>query len=173
MKTLFRAALAALLLAAPAGLPGATAEEVTAGDLTIAQPWSRPGLPNRPAAAYLTVSNTGGTGDRLVAARSPAFGTIELHTVERDGEVMKMMPVEAIPVPARGTATLAPGGYHLMLFDAERSFAEGESFPLTLVFEAAGEIEVEVSVARSAPEGGMDHSGMDHSGMDHSGHGME
>ncbi len=153
-----RGLLAALLLASPTA-----AHDVTVGDITIDHPWARPNLPNRPTAAYATITNAGAEADRLIAATSPAFGAIELHTTKKVGDVMKMEQVTAIDAAAGETVTLAPGGLHIMLFDAAESFQEGDSFPLTLTFETAGEVEVTVKVEKTNPGTG-DHSG-------HSGHG--
>lgn len=70
-----------------------------------------------------------------------------LHGVETDGAgVSRMVHLEALDVSAGTPATLAPGNLHLMLMDLSRKLEEGESFPLTLVFEAAGEVTVEVPV---------------------------
>ncbi|GMG83217.1 copper chaperone PCu(A)C [Paralimibaculum aggregatum] len=136
-------ALAAALLAAATP---ALAHEFTLGALVIDHPWARPNLPNRPAAAYVEITNGGETADRLLAASSPAFETVELHTMEMADGVMKMMRVEAVELPAGATVALAPGRHHMMLFGAAGNFRPGDSFPMTLSFEAAGEIEVEVKV---------------------------
>ncbi|MEM1345679.1 MAG: copper chaperone PCu(A)C [Pseudomonadota bacterium] len=157
------AALVLLPVIAPAPAP---AHDFKAGDLTIDHPWSRPGLPNRPAAAYLEIVNAGSGADRLLSASSPAFETIELHRTEKQGDVMQMLQTEAIAVPAGETVALEPGGLHLMLFGAEAPFAEGESFPVTLTFENAGTVEVTVNVEKRAGAA-MDHSGMDHGSMNH------
>ena len=60
---------------------------------------------------------------------------------------MKMRKVEGIDVPAGGKAVLEPGGDHLMLFDLKAGLAPGDTFPLTLVFERAGSVTVEMRVA--------------------------
>jgi len=139
------AALAAVCLT----LSPAAADPVTHGDLTIAGPSARPNLPNRPTAAYMTISNAG-AADRLIGARSPAFGRIELHTMEMADGVMKMRMVEAIEVPEGGIAELKPGGLHLMLFDAKELYADGAEVAITLIFETAGEVEVTVPVLKRA-----------------------
>lgn len=164
--------IAACLAVAFIGLAPVTAsaEEVAIGPLVVEGAWARPSLSTRPSAAYMLLRNTGEADDRLVAARSPAFGTIELHTVERDGDVMTMKPVEGIAAPAGGETALEPGGFHIMLFEPAQAFAAGESFPLTLVFERAGEGAITVAVQPRAPEGAGGSHG-DHG--DHGGHQSE
>ena len=63
-----------------------------------------------------------------------------------DGNVMRMRATGALPVPAGGTLTLAPGGYHVMLLDLKRPLVAGDKVPLRLTFEKAGTIEVTVNV---------------------------
>ena len=154
-------ALAGLLALASEGSHTASAHDARVGALTIAHAWSRPGFPNRPAAAYMAISNTGSSADRLLSAASPAFEMIELHTVEMADGVMAMKMVEAIAVPGGETVDLAPGGFHLMLFGARTPFREGERFPVTLTFETAGTVEVRVRVRKRGGDAGGhgDHAG--------------
>lgn len=162
---------AALLALAMLATTPATAAEISSGDLTIAHAKARPNLPNRPAAAYMTISNAGAEDDRLLAARSESFGTIELHTVQHSDGVMKMMPVEAVEVPAGGNAVLEPGGMHLMLFDAAERFKIGDRFDAVLIFEKAGDITVTFDVKKVKHGSKKMHHG-DH-GSGHSGHGSD
>ncbi|MEL6337244.1 MAG: copper chaperone PCu(A)C [Pseudomonadota bacterium] len=170
MKTLPTLALVSAALVWIAAATGAVAHEFTQGDLMVDHPWARPNIPNRPTAAYAEIMNAGTEADRLIAASSPAFGRIELHTTTREGDVMKMERVEGIEVPAGGSASLEPGGLHIMLFDAVEILKEGASFPLTLTFENAGEVVVVVNVEKRGPTADQDdHGGHgDHSHGDHS-----
>jgi len=150
-----RAALgAALSLLA---LPAARAQEVSAGALRIAQPWTRAMRAGGTGAGFMTIRNTGTTPDRLVAARSPVARVMELHTHIREGDVMRMRPVPAIELPAGQAVTLAPGGLHLMLIGLTQALDQGGRVPVTLVFERAGEVEVQLAVesagARGATQG--------------------
>lgn len=158
MKTLARAAGLALVLTGTAPF----AQEFEIGDLTIEHPQARPNMPNRPTAAYMAIVNTGEMADRLVSASSPVFGAVEIHTTIEHGDVMKMMRVDAVDIPAGETALLAPGGFHIMLFQAVEAHKLGEEYPLELVFEKAGSVEVMVKVQKITGAG--DHSG-------HGGHG--
>ena len=158
---------AALALLAPAL---AHAHEYQAGGLTLAHPWARatPGGATI-GAAYVEIKAKDGAADALVSASSPAAGRVELHTHIMDGDVMKMRQVEKIAVPAGGSAIMKPSGDHIMLFDLKAPLKEGDRLPLTLVFEKAGEVNVEATVEAVGAKGphGMDASGTD----DHSGHG--
>ena len=69
-----------------------------------------------------------------------------MHESYEENGVVKMRPVETLAIPAGDTALLQPGGLHMMLLGAKQSIAAGEEFPLFLIFERAGEIEVPVMV---------------------------
>lgn len=158
--TLSLPALALGLLLALCGTVGAqeAAVRFPVGDLTIVSPWARATAPSAPAgAAFMAIENAGQGSDRLVAARSPAAERVEFHTHLTEGGIMRMRPVPAIEVPPSGKVELKPGEYHLMLIGLQRPLVKGESFPVTLSFERAGTVQVDVTVASigaSAPSGG-------------------
>jgi copper(I)-binding protein len=134
------------------------AHEYSAGELQIAHPWSR-ALPANAAAgaAYFVVHNQGKTADRLLSASTPRAAQTEIHTMLQLGEVMKMQKLDSVGIPAGGEAKFAPGGTHLMLFGLQKPLVAGERFPLTLQFEQAGKVEVEVSIEAIASEDHAEH----------------
>ena len=155
LKTLLSLSTAALLavapLAATAGVTGMAHKDA----ITVTDAWVRVALPNRPTAGYMTLTNSGEAPDRLVAARSDAFETIELHESKMKDGVMQMHPIAAVEVRAGGMAMLVPGGKHLMLFGGQ-GLKEGDSVTVTLVFETAGEITLKMPVKKRGHTG---HSG--------------
>jgi periplasmic copper chaperone A len=134
--------------------------DVQAADLAVEQPWAR-ATPGRTTtgAAYLRVVNRGTEPDQLVAAASPVAAKAELHAHEsaasggHAGHVMTMRPVAAIEVKAGATVALQPNGFHVMLIGLKAPLKEGERFPLTLRFARAGEVRVEVPVAKAGAMG--------------------
>jgi len=66
--------------------------------------------------------------------------------MKMEGDVMRMRQVDAIEVPVGQTVELKPGGYHLMFIGLKAPLKVGERFPMTLKFEKAGEVKVEVVV---------------------------
>lgn len=123
-------------------------------------------------AVFLMIHNNTATDDRLIAASAPVAQKVELHTHKESADgVMQMMEIEGgIALPAGEMHELARGGDHVMLMGLTQALADGDTFPLTLTFEQAGDITVEAVVdnARKPGEGMMDHSG--HGDMDHSKH---
>jgi copper(I)-binding protein len=126
-----------------------------AGLITVEGAWSRPvptGLPT--AVVYLTLHNSGGIADRLVGASAPVAESATLHRSAMDKGMMTMAPVPGgLAIPAHGAAILAPNGYHLMLEGLKQGLAVGARFPLTLTFQHAGPMRVEVEVRAAAPKG--------------------
>jgi copper(I)-binding protein len=76
-----------------------------------------------------------------------------LHeTVVKDG-IASMPHAMSIPVPAGQSVQLAPGGFHGMLMGLTAALKEGDSFPVTLSFERAGAVTVNVEVLSLRSEG--------------------
>ncbi|KJC59348.1 hypothetical protein UP10_17635 [Bradyrhizobium sp. LTSPM299] len=152
------AAIFALVMVAPA-----SAEDVKAGDLVISQTWTR-ATPNgaKIGGGYLTIENKGSTPDRLVGGSGNVAGKIEVHEMAMDNGVMKMRPLDkGLTIEPGKTVKLAPGGYHLMMFDLKAQLKQGDKVPVTLEFEKAGKVTVSLDVqgvGAQAP-GGDDHSG--------------
>lgn len=140
-------------------LPGtfANAHEYTQGDLHIAHPWSLELPPNAPnVAAYFIVHNNGSEDDRLLGVDSPITDDAQLHEhVKTASGLMKMQQVSSLEIAAGQDLAFMPSAYHVMLMHPkDRSLlSEGKRFPLTLHFEKAGDITVQVSVQKQAPSG--------------------
>jgi hypothetical protein len=137
------ALLALLLVAAPA-----VAHDYKLGALEIDQPWARATPPTAPTGGgYLSVKNTGTTPDRLMSASSPAAGAVQVHQMKMEGSIMRMRELDGpLEIKPGETVTLAPGGLHLMMLGLKEPLKQGENVPLTLVFEKAGKVDVELAV---------------------------
>ncbi len=104
-------------------------------------------------AAFLTITNVSDAPAKIISASSDIAEKVELHTHIMEDDIMMMREVEAYDVPAGGTITLKPTGHHLMLMGLTRPLKAGESFPLTLVSENNGEMNVDITVkSPGAPE---------------------
>jgi hypothetical protein len=146
MRALF--AVAVLLFAATA----------VAEDLRVERAWIREAPPGAPAmAGFMAV--VGGSRDvELKAARSADFARVEFHEMSMTDGVMKMRPLESLEVPAGARLTLAPGGEHLMLFDATRPLVAGDKVIITLELSRGKPLDVEFVVGSAAPATG-EHAG--------------
>ena len=100
-------------------------------------------------ASYATLVNGGTTADRLVAVATPVAGRTQLHGQSNDADIMRMEEVAAIELEPGASATLKPGGRHIMLLDLTRPLKLGESFPMAFTFEKAGTIWTKVTVLKA------------------------
>lgn len=140
-------------------------------EITIIDPYARAaGMNAMAGAAFFGIENSGDEDDRLVGARSDIAKRVELHThIEGDDGVMKMVEVEeGFAVPAGSTHMLMRGGDHVMFMGLNGTMAQGDMVHVTLVFEKAGEVEVDIPVdlERQPMPGGM-HGAMNHGDMNH------
>ncbi|PCG14065.1 MULTISPECIES: copper chaperone PCu(A)C [Sphingomonas] len=112
-------------------------------------------VPGRPAAGY-AVLHGGAKDSALVQITAPGVARIELHNSRMTGNgMMAMDAVKALPVPRAGTVTLAPGGYHAMLFGVPAGVTPGTKLPLTFRFDDGTAVEVPATVigaGEAAPE---------------------
>jgi copper(I)-binding protein len=118
-------------------------------DLSVKDAWARnsPGMANA-GAAYMVIEG-GGEDDRLVSASVPAevAGMAQVHEVVMNDGAMSMQEVAGgLAIPSGETVTLEPGSYHIMMMNLADSLEIGEEFTVTLTFEKAGTVDVEVEV---------------------------
>jgi periplasmic copper chaperone A len=121
--------------------------------IAISRPWALTGsvlvdsVKEPRVAGFMTLANTGGPADRLVAAASPMAEKIEIHGIKVAGPDMTMRPMEkGVGLPPDTTITLKPRGYHLMMWAPKAPLAKGQRVPVTLTFEKAGARQVELVV---------------------------
>ncbi|MFT5181980.1 MAG: copper(I)-binding protein [Alphaproteobacteria bacterium] len=141
----------------------AQAHDHSQGALTVVHPWSRATAPSQKAGGvFLKIINDGDQPDRLIGIESEMADQASLHAMIRDGDVMKMRPVEdGVEVPANGEVELAPGGKHVMLFGLREQLIKESTIPLTLIFERAGRFEI-VAVVEAAGSRGPSVAGAKH-----------
>ena len=126
------------------------------GDIEVRHPWSRATPPGaKLAVGYMEIRNRGSRPDRLLSASTAAAKRVEMHVTLREGEIMKMRQVPSFEIPAGERFALRPGGSHLMLVGLTRSLEKGGRLRMTLRFERAGELEIELEVQ----EAGSRHPG--------------
>jgi copper(I)-binding protein len=143
-------ALLAFFLAVPAH-----AEEVKAGDLVITQAWSRatPGGA-KIGGAFLTIENKGSVADRLIGGSGDVSPRVEVHEMAMNNGVMTMRPLDkGLVIEPGKTVKLAPGGYHLMMFDLKEPLKQGDKVPVTLEFEKAGKVNLSLDVQGIGSQG--------------------
>lgn len=96
-------------------------------------------------AAYMTI--TSASDNSLVKVESSVTDSVEIHSMSIENGVMKMRMLEQLDLKANTPNKLAPGGFHLMLFDLKKPLKAGETVSFTLHFknQAGKESLVKVS----------------------------
>lgn len=134
MKHLISVGVCAIALSSPA-----------AAQVKVEGAWARPTVPGQPVGGgYLTLRSVG--ADRLLGGSTPVAERVELHSMVMTGNVMKMRQLDALALPAGQRVKLEPGAQHLMLVGLKAPLKVGDKLPLTLKFERAGEVKVEMTV---------------------------
>ena len=140
----------ALLLSLAVALapPAAMAHSHKKKGLEIVHPWTpamvEANVANIPV--YMKLKNGGGAPERLLSATTPLADKVELIEPKAQGSVMLPTVVPALSVPAGGELVLSTDGPHLLLGGVKKRLNAYDSFKITLVFEKAGQMEVEVMV---------------------------
>ena len=125
-----------------------------ADNITVQDPYVRLAPPNAPATgAFMVIKNTGDKDVKVLKADNPASRVTELHTHLNENGVMKMRPVPAIEVKAKGQAVLQPGGLHVMMIDLKSPMKEGDVVPITLTFDDGSSKQVDAKVVRPMAAG--------------------
>ena len=147
------------MAAATAGLfaLAANAHDVKVGAITVDHPYARATAAGQPTGGGFMQIDNAGPADRLMSARATVSGTVELHEMKMEGDVMRMRQVDGIALPAGKSVALKPGGYHVMFIGLKAPLKAGDSFPMTLKFEKAGEVTVEMKVEVPGAMDGMKH----------------
>jgi hypothetical protein len=144
------------LLAVWLGLARAEGIEVTGA-------WARATMPGQKVAGvYMEIRSD--RAAKLVGVESPAAGSAEVHEMRHQDGVMRMRHIEALDLPAGQLVKLAPGGYHVMLFQIQQPLKPGDKVKLTLKVERGGkreDVEV-VAVVKPASAAGVDSGHGDH-----------
>lgn len=137
----------------------ALAHEFSVGKLRVEHPWARAVAVNSAAAAgYMEIYNIGAEADRLIGATTASAARVEIHEVTMVDHVMRMRPVQGgVEVRAGESVRFGPNGFHLMIIGPNDKFVEGAKVPLTLEFERAGKLDVELAI-ESARFRAADHS---------------
>jgi len=144
------------IVAAVLGLSAATvfAQTDTKGDIEVSHPWAAATTETKltDSAVYMSLTDRGTRPDQLVAASSPVAQKAELHVFDVANGVYGMHQVDAMAIsPGAASTVLRPGGAHVMLKSLKRPLHAGTTFPLTLTFQNAGALTIQVPVESPPP----------------------
>ncbi len=132
----------------PVAIAAAPATATVATGLVVTGAYLQTVIATVPAAGYFTLENTGDTDRVLVSASSPGCGALMMHQSQDVGGVGQMIAVDTLLVPAHGSVTFSPGGYHLMCISPGDAVTPGGTVPVTLTFADGGALTVDFPVRR-------------------------
>lgn len=137
------------LLAVLAGVAWLFLTPAPAPDLHLSEASAAPLSDTQGAVAvFVTIENAGGP-DRLTGAASPAAQSAMIEA-----------PVAALAIPAGSTPTLAADGAFIRLEGVEGALSEGQLIPVTLMFERAGEQNLQARLVAPRDTGHAMHHGL-------------
>jgi hypothetical protein len=109
--------------------------------VTVTNAWIRTPAPGTAVAAgYFEIVNHRDAPVVLSGARSGASPTIEIHTTEHDGDLMRMRQLERVELPAGAKVAFSEGGNHLMLLHF--TGVTTGTVPVTLLFADGSQLTV-------------------------------
>jgi len=157
----YRTSLLVILTIYLSALTQAQAQTSTTNSISVEHPWARATPAGaKTGAAYLTLVNNGTIADRLVRASTPVAEKVQVHQEIDDNGVMKMRELPVVDIGPGAALTFKPGGTHMMIIGLKQPLKKGQTFPLTLEFENAGKIDLQVPIAKAGAMGDQDMSGM-------------
>lgn len=124
---------AALALTAHAALAAAPTVEVT-------QAWSRPAVAGGTGGGFMVLANHGKAAETLVKVESPAAREVQVHQSSLVGGVSTMRRLPRLDVPAGGSVTFSPAGYHLMFVGLKKPLNPGDTLPATFTFASGAKV---------------------------------
>lgn len=135
-----------ILFSGIATMTMAIAEDIMIGNLMLHDPWVKATIGNKPVTGgYLMIHNHGEDDDRLIAVEASFAGKSEIHEMNIVNDVMQMRPLpDGLVIPAGEHVMLKSGGYHLMFMKLKEPILADTNYPVTLVFQRAGRIEINI-----------------------------
>jgi periplasmic copper chaperone A len=159
MRRIIAATTAALVALGAAACGSDESASEASGGVTVTDAWARSPMSDA-GAVYFVITNGGAEADRLVGVTAPDLGgTAEIHETTMANGQAEMRPVDGVDIPAGGSVTFEPGGYHVMLTGLTSPVEVGSTIGVTLTFERTGDVEVQAEVRSFVEDGGMGASG--------------
>jgi copper(I)-binding protein len=122
---------------------------IALAELDISDAWIKnlpPSVPVR--AGYMTLYNPDSSAVSIVAIRSVAFASVEIHqTIAQDG-MMRMEKVKVLNIEAGTQVQLAPGGLHLMMIEPNQPTRPGELLEITILLDDGSEQSLQMQVKK-------------------------
>jgi len=155
-----RVLLSISALAVAVAVTAAGPPTIQADDLTITPAWAHATPEGETAGAvYFTIQNGGRQLETLLRASSPVADEVIFHRTNDQDGVAHMEQLWTIDVVAGRTVKFAPGARHVMLNQLRQPLVAGKTIPVTLQFQHAGAITLQVQVVPASATGPTESGG--------------
>ena len=120
---------------------------VFGADVEIDGAYARASIPNVPnSAAFFVIKNNSDKDIAITSANSDIAEKNELHTHIKENQMLKMMKIEKLVVPAKSSLELKSGGDHVMLIGLKKELKVGDEISLELSFSDGDKKKIKVPV---------------------------
>lgn len=120
---------------------------VFGADVEIDGAYARASIPNVPnSAAFFVIKNNSDKDIAITSANSDIAEKNELHTHIKENQMLKMMKIEKLVVPAKSSLELKSGGDHVMLIGLKKELKAGDEINLELSFSDGDKKSIKVPV---------------------------
>ena len=120
---------------------------VFGADIEIEGAYARASIPNAPnSAAFFVIKNNSDKDIAITSANSDIAEKNELHTHIKENQMLKMMKIEKLVVPAKSSLELKSGGDHVMLMGLKKELKAGDEISLELSFSDGDKKSIKVPV---------------------------
>ena len=120
---------------------------VFGADVEIDGAYARASIPNVPnSAAFFVIKNNSDKDIAITSANSNIAEKNELHTHIKENQMLKMMKIEKLVVPAKSSLELKSGGDHVMLMGLKKELKVGDEINLELSFSDGDKKSIKVPV---------------------------
>lgn len=120
---------------------------VFGADVEIDGAYARASIPNVPnSAAFFVIKNNSDKDIAITSANSDIAEKNELHTHIKENQMMKMIKIEKLVVPAKSSLELKSGGDHVMLMGLKKELKAGDEISLKLSFSDGDKKSIKVPV---------------------------
>ena len=120
---------------------------VFGADVEIDGAYARASIPNVPnSAAFFVIKNNSDKDIAITSANSDIAEKNELHTHIKENQMLKMMKIEKLVVPAKSSLELKSGSDHVMLMGLKKELKVGDEINLELSFSDGDKKSIKVPV---------------------------
>lgn len=103
-----------------------------------------PSSPN--TGGFLELKNTSSKDIKLVKATSKLSNKLELHTLIKEDNLMKMREIQEIMIKSNSSTVLKPGSLHLMFMGLKEKLVLNKKIPVTLYFSDSSHLDVNFEI---------------------------